>query len=177
MSFMRNRISRIFGSTIAFAILAFAADVATDYNHRADFSRYHTYSWIGVRAGDLWQDRIMQAVDNQLMSKGWMKVPSGGDASVAGVGKITEEDTLQTFYDGYPGWGWGGWPGMDTATTTTIPQKVGNLTVDVFDGSTRQLIWRGQVADTLSSKPEKNQHKLESAVQKMFDHFPPPAKA
>jgi hypothetical protein len=170
---MRNRISGLIAPTIAFAIVAFAADITTDYNHRADFSKYHTYSWIGVHASDLWQDRIMQAVDTQLESKGWMKVPSGGDAAVAAVGKITEQDTLQTFYDGYPGWGWGG---FGEATTTSIPEKVGNLTVDIFDGSSKQLVWRGQAANTLSSKPDKNEHKLDSSVQKMFDHFPPASK-
>jgi len=171
---MRNSLSRFLGTTIAFAFLALAADVTTDYNHRADFSRYHTYSWIGVQANGLWQDRITQAVDNQLAGKGWMRVPSGGDAAVASAGKVTEEDTLQTFYDGFPGWGWGGWPGM--ATTTTIPEKIGNLTIDIFDGSSKQLVWRGRAADTLSLKPEKNEHKLELSVQKMFQHFPPPAK-
>jgi hypothetical protein len=47
------------------------ATISTDFNHQADFSRYHTYSWIGVRAGNtLWQDRIMTAVDGALGSRG-----------------------------------------------------------------------------------------------------------
>ncbi len=37
------------------ACLLYAA-IHTDYDHKADFSRYHTYSWIGVNAGNsLWQ--------------------------------------------------------------------------------------------------------------------------
>ena len=39
---------------------------------------------------------------------------------------------MQTFYNGFPGWGWMGWGG--TATTEAIPQRVGTLTVDLFDG-------------------------------------------
>jgi len=157
--------------------LAFAPDVSTDYNHKADFSRYHTYSWIGVRAGNsLWQDRIMSAVDSQLAAKGWTKVASGGDAAVSAFGKTTEQDTLQTFYDGFPGWGWRWGGDMGTATTTTIPERVGNLTVDIFDASTKQLLWRGEASDTLSSKPEKNDKKLDHAVSEMFDHFPPHSK-
>ena len=43
------------------------ARVSTDYNHHTDFSRYHTYSWIGVKAGNsLWQDRIQAAVEASL---------------------------------------------------------------------------------------------------------------
>jgi hypothetical protein len=163
---------------LAAALVAFAAaKVTTDYDHHADFSRYHTYSWIGVSAGDqLWQSRIQGAVDSSLASKGWTRVASGGDASVAAHGRATERDTLQTFYDGFPGWGWRGWGGMTTATTYVVPEEVGALTVDVFDGATKNLIWRAQATETLSSKPEHNEHKLDEAVQKMFDKFPPRSK-
>jgi hypothetical protein len=90
-----------------------------------------------------------------------MRVTSGGDAAVVAVGKVSGEDTLQTFYDGFPGWGWGGWPGMGEATTTRIPQKVANLNVNIFDGSTQQLVWD---ANVLSSKPESNEHELDTSV-------------
>lgn len=172
---MKVRISHLLvPAVLGAAAIAFAA-VHTDYDHHADFSRYHTYSWIGVRAGNsLWQDRIMSTVDSQLAAKGWQRVASGGDAAVSAFGKTTEQETLQTFYNGFPGWGWAGWDGM--ATTEAIPQAVGNLTVDVFDGATKKLIWRGTASDTLSGKPEKNEKKLDHSVSEMFDHFPPNSK-
>ena len=172
---MQARISRfLLPAVIAAACVAFAA-VRTDYDHKADFGRYRTYSWIGVRAGNgLWQDRIMGAVDSELAAKGWTKVASGGDAAVSAFGKVGEQDTLQTFYDGFPGWGWMGWGG--TSTTTVIPQRVGDLTVDIFDGNTKHLIWRGTSEQLLSEKPEKNEKKLEHAVSEMFDHFPQKSK-
>lgn len=157
--------------------MACAADVSTDYDHHADFSQIHTYSWIGVRAGNsLWQDRIMRAVDNELQAKGWQKVESGGDAAVSAYGRVTERDTAETFYDGFPGWGWRGWGGMGMATTEQIPERVGNLTVDIFQGGTKQLIFRGAAANVLSSKEEKNDKKLDDSVSKMFKHFPPEGK-
>jgi hypothetical protein len=155
--------------------VAYAASVHTDYDHKADFSRYRTYSWIGVRAGNsLWQDRIMGAVDSQLAAKGWTRVDAGGDAAISAFGKTSEQDTMETFYNGLPGWGWMGWEG--TATTQVIPQRVCNLTVDVFDGASKRLIWRGTAEETLSSKPEKNDKKLEHSVSEMFDHFPPKSR-
>jgi len=173
---MKIRTSLLAAGTLAFAMIAFAT-ISTDFNHSVDFSRYHTYSWIGVRAGnELWQDRIMNAVDSALAAKGWMKVPSGGDADVSAFGRTREQDTLQTFYDGFPGWGWGGWWGEGTATTVTEPQRVGDLTVDIFDGMTKKLIWRGRADNLLSSKPEKNEKKLEKGVADMFKKFPPPEK-
>lgn len=162
---------------IASACLLCAA-IRTDYDHKADFSRYHTYSWIGVKAGNsLWQDRITRAVDSALASKGWSKVQSGGDAAVSAIGKTTERDTMETFYDGFPGWGWqadwwGGGMGMGMSTTEAIPERVGNLTVDVFDGSTKQLIFRGEASDTLSGNPQKNDKKMEHNVDEIFKKLP-----
>jgi Domain of unknown function (DUF4136) len=177
---MKNRVLCLLPVAAAFAGIIWAASVSTDYDHKADFGRYHTYSWLGVKAGNsLWQDRITSAVDAQLAAKGWTKVASGGDASVSAFGKTTEQDTLQTYYDGFPGWGWRrGWGGggMGMSTTDVIPEKVGNLTVDVFDGGTKQLVWRGQSSETLSSKPDKNDKKMDKAVEDMFKKFPPNAK-
>ena len=152
------------------------AAIHTDYDHHADFSRYHTYSWIGVEtANPLWKDRITRAVDSALEAKGWSKVESGGDAAVSAIGHTSERDTMETFYDGFPGWGWraGWWGGMGMSTTEAIPERVGNLTVDVFDGQTKQLIFRGRASDTLSGNPEKNEKTMDRNVEEMFKKFPP----
>jgi len=174
---MQTHWGRILPAAGMFALIAFAADITTDYDHKADFSRYHTYSWLRSKASNsLWEDRIMGAVDSQLAAKGWTKVPSGGDASVAAVGTTKNEPTFTTFYNGMPGWGWRGWDGMSTASTNVDYNKVGTLVVDVFDSSSKKLIWRAVATDTLSSKPEKNDKKLNEAAEKMFDKFPPKSK-
>ena len=159
------------------AALLFAADAKTDYSHSVDFGQYHTYSWLKVNAGDpLWVDRIQRAVDMELSAKGWSKVDSGGDAAVSAFGSTHNQQSLQTFYDGFGGgWRWGGFG--DEATTTTINTPVGTLVVDVFDGHTKKLIWRGTSQKTLSEKPDKNEKKLEQSVEAMFKRFPPPAKS
>jgi hypothetical protein len=175
---MQFRFSRLFVPVAIAACVAFAADISTDYDHKADFGRYHTYSWLGVNAGNpLWKDRIMEAVDSALAAKGWSKVASGGDADVSAFGKTREQDTMETFYDGFPGWGWRHWGGgMGTTTTQVIPQRIGTLNVDIFDGNSKQLVWRGTAQNTLSSKPETNDKKLDKAVEDMFKHFPPESK-
>jgi len=171
---------KIFVPVLLVSVVTLYAAVRTDYDQKADFSRYHTYSWIGVKsANPLWQDRIMNAVDTALSAKGWTKVASGGDVTVSAFGRVREQDTLQTYYEGFPGWGWqaawwGG--GMGTATTEVMPERVGNLTVDLFDSNTKQLIFRGEASDAVSDKPEKNEHKMDEAVQDMFKKFPPHSK-
>ena len=155
------------------AALTFGQDVKTDYDHHAVFEKYHTYSFANVQTQDpLWVDRIKEAVNRELSAKGWMMVPSGGDASIVAVGTTQQKQTLDTFYDTMPGWRWSG---FGDATTTTETYQVGTLVVDIFDSKTKQLLWRGSSSDTLSGKPEQNVKKLDKAVMKMFDHFPPNA--
>lgn len=157
----------------ALSMAAFAQDVHTDYDHNANFSQFHTYSWGKVKTENpLWQDRIKEAVDKDLQAKGWQKVESGGDVVVTAVGATQNQQEYQTFYDNMgPGWRWGGF-GTE-AQTTVQNYKVGTVVIDMYNAQDKHLIWRGVANDTLSSKPEKNEHKLDKAVDKMFDHFPP----
>jgi Domain of unknown function (DUF4136) len=155
--------------------LLLLAVTRVDYDHAANFGQYHTYSWIKVEAGNsLWQDRIQRAVDNELMAKGWMRVPSGGDAAVSAIGSTKNEQQLNTFYNGIGGgWRWGG---FGEATTTTQTIREGDLMVDIFDANTKKLIWRGNAEKALSGNPEKNEKKMQDEVKDMFKKFPPPAK-
>jgi len=167
------------------AALMFAS-VKTDYDHAADFTKYHTYSWIRVKAtDDIWKGRIEQAVDSQFSAKGWSKVESGGDASVAAYGATKQQHQTQTFYDGLGGGGWGyrgfgglglGGGGFGTETTTEDNIPISTLTVDLFDTQSKKLIWRGNSSETLSTKPDKNEKKLEKDTAEMFKKFPPNEK-
>lgn len=155
--------------------LLLLAVTKVDYEHSANWGQYHTYSWLKVEAGDsLWQDRIQRAVDNELMSKGWMRVPSGGDAAVSAIGSTKNEQQLNTFYNGIGGgWRWGG---FGESTTTVENVREGNLMVDIFDANTKKLIWRGTAERALSGKAEQNEKKMQDEVKDMFKKFPPPAK-
>ena len=53
---------------------------------------------------------------------------------------------------------------------------LGTLVVDLFDSKTKTLIWRGSASDTLSDKSDKNIKHLDTAVDKLFEHFPPGEK-
>ena len=64
---------------------------------------------------------------------------------------------------------------MGESTTTVDNYKVGTLIVSMFEGNSRQLIWRGTSSSDLSGNPEKNTKKLDKDVQQMFKTFPPRA--
>lgn len=164
----------LFALVIITSLSSFGRVVRVDYDHHVNFSEYKTYSWAKVEMPDpLWNDRVKEAVDKVLTKKGWSEVPSGGDVSIVAVGTTHEKPTLQTFYDGFDGWMWSGFA---DATTYVENYTVGTLVIDMFDSKTKRLIWRGSASDVVSGKPEKDEKKLNEAVSKMFDHFPPKPK-
>jgi Domain of unknown function (DUF4136) len=54
--------------------------------------------------------------------------------------------------------------------------KVGTLVLDMYDTKTNKLMWRGTAVDTVSSKPEKNEKKLEKGLRKCLRNFHPRAR-
>ena len=98
-----------------------------------------------------------------------------GDVEVVFHGAGEKKKDLNTFYSGgMGGYGYRGWGGgMGTATTTVTEYLVGTLVVDIFDGKSKGLIWRGIAEDELSDKAEKNAKKRAKAMEKLFKDFPP----
>jgi hypothetical protein len=164
------------GIMLLVATASFAQQVKTDYDRSADFSHYKTYSWEKVQTQDqLWESRIKESVNAALTAKGWTQVPSGGNVAVVAIEMTRDQQTLDTFYNGFGGgWRWGG--GFRDVTTTVDTYKVGTLIVDLFDANTKKLVWRGSSSDTLSDKSDNNIKNLDKGVQKMFNHFPPQEK-
>jgi hypothetical protein len=154
-----------------------AQQVKTDYDRSANFAQYKTFSWEHVKTQDALDiDRIKSAVNAALTAKGWTQVDSGGDISIIAIQMTHDQQTLNTFYDGFGGgWGWRrfGGGGFGDATTTTETYQVGTVVVDLFDTKTKQLIWRGTTSDTLSNNSNKNIENLNKGVDKMFKKFPP----
>ncbi len=172
-------------------ISALAGNVRTDFDHTANFAQYHTYSWGKVSTTDpFYVSRIQQAVDSQLKAKGWQIVPTGGSVTIFATDNVTSQKQVQTMYDGLGGgwgrgWGWGGWGwgvgpypgGFGEATTTTTTQPVGNLVIDLFEGNSKSLLWRGLATEDLSTNTSKNTNMLDNDIKNMFKNFPPkPAK-
>ena len=173
---LQSKIATTVGLTLVLATVSFAQHVKTDYDHNANFGQYKTYSWEKVQTKDpLLVDRIKDAVNSTLAAKGWTLVPSGGDVEVFAIETTQNQQTLDTFYNGFGGGRrWGGFGGgFGDATTTTETYTVGTLVVDLFDARTEKLIWRSSSTDTLSDKANKNTKNLDKGVNKMFQHFPP----
>ena len=100
-------------------------------------------------------------------------MPDGRRRTITAVLMKEDQAEYTTFYSGLGGgWRWHGW-GTGMATTNVENVPVGTLVVDMYDTNSEQLMWRGLAHDQLSDKPEKDTKKLEKAVDKMFEKFPP----
>jgi Domain of unknown function (DUF4136) len=157
---------------VALTTAVFADHVTVDYDHAEHFNQIKTYSWSKVQtANSIWDDRVKDAIDQELSAKGWMQASSGGDVTLVAIEKTSIHQQYDTFYDGFGGWRRFG--SFGESTTTVDNYEVGTLIVSMFDGNSKQLIWRGASSSDLSGNPEKNTKNLDKDVQKMFKNFPP----
>ena len=152
-----------------------AQEVRTNYMPGTDFSKYHTYKWVTIgnasHPNQIVDAEIKQAVDAQLAQKGFTK--AAGDKADLYVGYQTAVGQEKQ-WNGYGmggGWRWGG--GMATATESTI--TIGSIVVDMYDPSTKQLVWTGTATKSIdpSSNQEKNEKNLNKSMEKLFKKYPP----
>jgi len=153
--------------------VAWTQDVKADWDKSANFTGYRTYAWAtGTPAKNpLMGQRIVDGIDKQLAAKGYQQVESNANPDLIVLYHASTSTQTQINTMGTGGWGWS-WGGTSTTTVNEIP--TGQLSVDIGDAKTKKLLWLGSASDTLSDKPEKNEKKIQKALDKMFKKFPPP---
>ena len=112
-----------------------------------------------------------------MAAKGFTKVADGSkpDLLLGYQLMIDQEKQINGFGDS-----WGGWGGFGSATGTATSSTiaVGNLVLRIYDPAAKQLVWLGIATQTLdpSKSGEKNQKKIDKAMQKLMKEFPPKQK-
>jgi hypothetical protein len=157
------------GIMFVLAPMAARADkVTASFNHAVDFSKYKTFMWIQKPEfqDPLGEERIVTAVNAQLVNKGLRQVSEGADFAVGANLATEQRHTRETCYDG-SSWGWDSW-----STTKMKTYEVGRLTVDLFDGHTRELAWEGVAEDEVSTDPIKRTSETFREIKKMFKGYP-----
>jgi hypothetical protein len=173
----RNRLAKI-GLGLVLALLAGnltpAQDVSTNSMPGTDFSKYHTYKWVAIEGAavpnQILDAQIKQSIDNQLSTKGLTK--TDGDKADLLIGyQVSVDQEKQWNAYGTGGMRWGG--GMATAQQSTI--SIGTLVLDMYDPTTKQLVWTGRATRTLDpgANQQKKQKNLDKAMQKLLKNYPP----
>ena len=170
---------------------ALSQDVRYNFDKDTDFSKLKTYKWVVLKDAqqpdDITDKQIKATVDAELLAKGLTKTDAEKpDLYIAYQVAINTEKEFTSFNSGMGGWGYGpgwyggGWygagGGITTGSTSTI--YVGALSLDMYNVSHEDLIWRGVASKTLDpkAKPEKRQKNLNKAVAKLLKTYPPTSK-
>jgi len=167
------------GTGLILALLACfavpAQDVTTNSMPGVNFAKYHTYKWVTVEGASypnqIVDTQIKASIDSQLATKGLSKTDTDkADLYVAYQVSVNQEKQWNAYGMG-GGLRWGG--GMATAQSSTI--SIGTLVLDMYDPSTKQLVWTGRATKTLDpgANQEKKQKNLDKAMQKLLKNFPP----
>jgi hypothetical protein len=165
---------------------AMAQKVSYDYDKSANFATFKTYAHKdGTKVGqELIDERIVAAIDAQMVAKGFTKSEANPDVFVVYHVAFDKQKDISTYSSGYSGgygpygWGYGGGWGGGTTTTQVRDIVVGTLVVDMADAKKGQLAWRGMAVKEIQTqaKPEKRDKSINETLKKIFKNYPPKQK-
>lgn len=182
---------RRLGATGALAVVMSACSsisVTNDWDPNVDFANYRTFVVMDAAAGgeqlsSFVNQRVKTSIASTLQSKGLRQVNSLEEADAAVGWQVTTDErssftTVSNGWGGY-GWGYGGWygrGGMGTTTTTEHRYTVGALVIAIFDVEREEMIFTATGSKELEGgnpSPEESQQRIDEAVQKILESFPP----
>ncbi len=171
----------------------FAQTVTRDYDHSVDFSSLKKFGWIQrdtlpiSRADSSEHDPAADAALNRLIldslkshleKKGFVLDEESPDFLVGYIG--VSKYSLQSAEFGLDAQGgpdpsyssYGHWrPFYQTGSDSNLKRE-GTLMIDFVDPDTNKLMWRGTARDTVNN-PKKSPKKVENAIKKLINKFPP----
>jgi hypothetical protein len=159
------------------------------YDQTVDFSGYQSYSWISANPlilGDgersqispLTQSYIIRAIAVEVESKGFVFAGSPDEADfivsyTVGTREKIDSRSYPVSYQGY--WGWHLY-GRYYYTNEVHHRSYteGTLSIDIFDGKSKQPIWHGWASKTITDADRKEPSPIiNKAVAQIFEQFPP----
>lgn len=161
------------GVMLTLASSVAAQQVTSNAMPGVNFSQFHTYKWVRVEGAEypnqIVDQQIKDAVNSQLSAKG-LTMTTSDKADLHVAYQIAMQQQKQWNAYGMGG-RWGG--GMASAQSSTI--DIGTLVFDMYDPSTKRLVWTGRATKTVDpgSNQEKNQKNLDKSIAKLLKNYPP----
>jgi hypothetical protein len=165
-----------------------AQDINVDYDHNYKFNQMKSYSWGKVEVSDpMVEPRVASAIDRVLQGDGFKESDKDkkGDVIVTAVESNTSQGYMRfyrglTIVDWHRGWGGGGFA---DGVSSLRQVHGGTLVVDLYDGATGKLIWRGTAAAEMPRAGDPNDPKLgyttldpahvDKTMATLFASYPP----
>jgi hypothetical protein len=150
-------------------------EVSQHFEESTDFGRLKTYAWMpaastsDIRSGgrDIDVDgAVRKAVDKYMAADGFTQAQTNPDVLVKyhlGLRETAYVTNFGMHYHEKVGW----------SETETVED--GQLTVDLVDAKTEQVIWRGTAWGALNVDPNQTivNKNTDRAVKKIFEQYPP----
>jgi hypothetical protein len=170
------RLFLLIGFALSAGMALSAQDVRYNFMPGTDFAKYRTYKWVPIEGGShpnqIADAQIKSSVDSQLAAKGLTKTDGDNADLLIGYQVSVDKEKQWNAYS----MGGARFGGMGSATSSTISN--GSLVLDMYDPTSKQLVWTGTATKTLnpSGNQEKNQKNLDKAMAKLLKNYPPPQK-
>lgn len=153
------------------------------------FSTFSFYPWDykhGFQINDYDKQTIMIAIQDNMVKKGYKYVKEGGDLVVSIFLTLKGKTSYEAYNNHYGGWAGygGGWgytgfgygygygPGYTTTTITENNYTEGTLIIDVFNATTKKLLWQGSGSRPVEQNLDKRDRTLPKNVTKILMQFP-----
>jgi len=177
-----------------FAGCGSSIELNNDYDQQVDFSKITTFEWVnrddsGAGAANaqqaqqnnsLLEGRIKNAVIEQLRLKGMTQSTNNPHVYVIYHAGAKDKVDIQSYGYGYGGYGayggrYGGPYGSGGGGISTYNYQEGTLIIDMYDGTSKELVWRGTGTDVLEENPTAQQltENVNKAVAAILSQYPP----
>lgn len=161
-----------------------AVRVYSDYDKKVDFTQFKTFAFYKqgidkVEISDLDKRRILHAIEDQMMAKGFTK-SENPDLLVNIFTKSREQVNVNQFNAGWGygwgfgwnPWGFGGFGGQTMVSTSTE----GTLFIDLIDAKKKEMVWQGEGQGELTRNVDKKDENIKVFVTKILSQYPPVVK-
>lgn len=180
------KIHRLFILLVVFAVIAatpaLAQKVYVDYDRATAFSQYRTFQFKETREdlrnfSETLHRRVVDTLRAGMVEGGLEEVDADPDIYIAYYTadqsnlRLVLSDLEYTYGADFSlGSYWDG--GVGTRNLENFSFKEGTLIIDAWDAKEKKLIWRGiGTAAMAKKKPEKNEQKLDRALEKIMKRW------
>ncbi len=175
-------------AVLALGLAACAVPVRTEYVHRIDYQRFRTFAWLPpppsamrnplLQSGII-EERIRNDIVSILRARGYHRLRERAHASFLVTLHLVPYRKIVS----RPGFGYGMFFGYDdffgpdlflANSSNVSAHRRGYIVVDILDGRTHKLVWRGWLSRGLH-RWNFTRRALHRSLVRILDHFPPPA--
>jgi hypothetical protein len=178
--------SKWLAATLALCALSFAAQAQKpqiQWNNQYAFDAVETFAWQATdsslqQGNPFMHSLIKNTLEAELATSGLTQVDANPDVFVNYHASTSTDVQLRSdsYGYGFGAYGTGAWGyygmgpvGPVSTTTRVVEIERGTLVVDIWDADTKELVWRGEVSDTLPDNPQKAEKLVVRAIGKMAD--------